>query len=294
MHIGPINYQPVEILKFGITFYLASALTYKIRSGALETNATMKWFLAVFGLIALEIVFIQRDLGTMIPITAVMLAVLYLSGLSWKRLSRILMVIMAGVLLSIAVAPHRMARVFTFLNPGDDLSGGGYHINQALIAVGSGGLMGNGLGRSVQAYGYLPEAANDSIFAIMAEKFGFIGMLLVFAVYGALLMRILQIVVKAPNLYLRLVSGGIFAWIAVQAFVNVGAMLGVMPLTGVTLPFLSFGGTSLILTLAALGVVFNISRYTVLGHQTSEGDKYENSTSRGRVGRSRYATSSSR
>lgn len=290
VHIGPINYQPAEILKFGVIFYLASALTYKIKSGQLENNVTIKWFLVVLGLVGLEIVVIQRDLGTMIPITAIMLAILYLSGISWKRYSKILGVIVAAVMLSIVVAPHRMARVFTFLNPGEDLTGGGYHINQALIAVGSGGLTGKGLGRSVQAYGYLPEAANDSIFAIMAEKFGFIGMMLVFVLYGVLLMRMLAIVARSPNLYLRFISGGIFAWVLVQAFVNVGAMLGVMPLTGVTLPFLSFGGTSLILTLAAIGVVFNISRYTVLGHQVPERGKHEDTSNRGRLGRTRYST----
>lgn len=156
--------------------------------------------------------------------------------------------------------------------------------------MGSGGLFGKGLGRSVQAYGYLPEAANDSIFAIMAEKFGFAGMLVVFAIYGGLLLRIIHIVNRAPNTYLRLVSGGIFAWMCVQAFVNIGAMLSIMPLTGVTLPLLSFGGTSLIFTLAALGVVFNISRYTRLGHEVTTEESYADTASRRRVGRPRYAT----
>jgi cell division protein FtsW len=206
-------------------------------------------------------------MGTMIPIAAIMLAMLYLSGISMKRFMTIITVIVVGGALAIGMAGHRRARVLTFLNPDADTSGSGYHINQALIAVGSGGMFGKGLGRSVQAYGYLPEAANDSIFAIMAEKFGFIGMLVVFSIYGGLLFRIIGIVNRAPNTYLRLVSGGVFAWMGVQAFVNIGAMLSIMPLTGVTLPLLSFGGTSLIFTLAALGVVFHISRYTRLGHE---------------------------
>lgn len=186
-----------------------------------------------------------------------------------KRFTMIVATILIGGALAIASAGHRRARVLTFLHPENDKSGSGYHINQALIAVGSGGLFGKGLGRSVQAYGYLPEAANDSIFAIMAEKFGFVGMMAVFTIYGAMLFRILGIVSRAPNNYLRFVSGGVFAWMTVQAFVNIGAMLSIMPLTGVTLPLLSFGGTSLIFTLAALGIVFHISRYTKLGHEAA-------------------------
>ncbi len=270
VHIGPINYQPAELLKFGLIFNLALFFTARIKNATLDSGATVKAFIAIMGLIGLEIVVLQKDLGTMIPIVAIMLTMLYLSGISMKRFWAIVGIIVVGGVLAIASAGHRRARVLTFLNPEADANGSGYHINQALIAVGSGGMFGKGLGRSVQAYGYLPEAANDSIFAIMAEKFGFVGMLAVFSVYGALLFRLIGIVSRAPNNYLKFVSGGVFAWMTVQAFVNVGAMLSIMPLTGVTLPLLSFGGTSLIFTLAALGVVFHISRYTKLGHEVAD------------------------
>ena len=123
----------------------------------------------------------------------------------------------------------------------------------------------------------------------MAEKFGFIGMLVIFAIYGVLLFRLILLTERAPNVYLRLVSGGIFAWMSVQAFVNIGAMLGIMPLTGVTLPLLSFGGTSLIFTLAALGVAFNISRYTRLGDVQNEEQTDTSSARRRGLGRPRYA-----
>lgn len=271
VHIGPINYQPAELLKFGLIFNLALFFTARIKAGTLNSKPTMYAFLLIMAAIGLEIVVLQKDLGTMVPIVAMMLAMLYLSGISMKRFMMIVSVIVIGGALAIGTAGHRRARVLTFLNPEADKSGSGYHINQALIAVGSGGLFGKGLGRSVQAYGYLPEAANDSIFAIMAEKFGFAGILVVFAIYGALLFRILAITNRAPNNYLKFVAGGVFAWLCVQAFVNIGAMLSIMPLTGVTLPLLSFGGTSLIFTLAALGVVFHISRYTKLGHDAEQG-----------------------
>lgn len=286
--IGPINYQPAELLKFGMVFYLALFFSSRVKNGTINSSATTYTFLGILGVIALEIVVLQKDLGTMIPIAAIMLTMLYLSGISMKRFILIIGVLIIGAVLAIGTAGHRRARVLTFLNPEADRSGSGYHINQALIAVGSGGMFGKGLGRSVQAYGYLPEAANDSIFAIMAEKFGFTGMLLVFGVYGALLLRILNIVIRAPNNYLKFVSGGVFAWMSVQAFVNMGAMLSIMPLTGVTLPLLSFGGTSLIFTLAALGIVFHISRYTLLGHEVPT---VENSTnSRNYNSRSGYST----
>lgn len=265
VHIGPVNYQPAEVLKFGLVFAMAAFFTKRVKGGTLNESATSYAFLGIMALIAAEIVILQKDLGTMVPIVAIMLMMLYLSGVSMKRFVMVSGIILIAGVLAIAGAGHRRARVLTFLNPDADVSGSGYHINQALIAVGSGGMFGKGLGQSVQAYGYLPEAANDSIFAIMAEKFGFLGLMVVFAIYGALLFRMLAIVHRAPNTYLRFVAGGIFAWMSVQAFVNIGAMLSIMPLTGVTLPLLSFGGTSLVFMMAALGVVFHISRYTTLG-----------------------------
>jgi len=288
VHIGPINYQPAELLKFGLVFYVAAFLAQKIRSNSVNDDATTKWFLLILGLTGLEIVIIQRDLGTMIPIASIMLAMLYVSGIAKRRFMVIVAALVLAAGLSILPFQHRRERVFTFLNSESDSQDSGWHINQALIAVGTGGLMGRGLGQSVQAFGYVPEAANDSIFAIMAEKFGFIGMILIFAVYGTLLLRILTIAQRAPNHYLQLICTGVFAWLAIQAFVNIGAMLSIMPLTGVTLPFLSFGGTSLVFTMAALGVVFNISKYTQFG-KISEGTANANSDGRRGLGRARYA-----
>ncbi|MBP9738276.1 cell division protein FtsW [Candidatus Saccharibacteria bacterium] len=288
--IGPVNYQPAELLKFGLVFSMALFFTNRIKAGILESKETLYAFMIIFIAVSVEIVVLQKDLGTMIPIAAILLTMLYLSGISMKRFALVIAIIGVGGVLAIAGAGHRRERVLTFLNPGTDVNGSGYHINQALIAVGSGGIFGKGLGRSVQAYGYLPEAANDSIAAIMAEKFGFVGMISIFLLYGALLFRLIILVDRAPNTYLRLVSGGIFAWMSIQAFVNIGAMLGIMPLTGVTLPLLSFGGTSLIFTLAALGVAFNISRYTRLGNDKPERQDDAYSTSRRRVGRPRYAS----
>jgi cell division protein FtsW len=188
-----------------------------------------------------------------------------------------------------------LERVATFFGGhAQDAADTGYHINQALIAVGSGGLTGKGLGRSIQAFGYLPEAANDSIFAIFAEKFGFLGTLAVLAIFAALFVRLLKVMDNAGNQYHKLLVAGVFGWIFTHTVVNIGAMLGIFPLTGITLPFLSFGGTSLLFIMGALGLALNASRYTVHQNPNShdEGDAHEDRRSRRGVGRTRYAGSS--
>ncbi|HEX9679624.1 MAG TPA: FtsW/RodA/SpoVE family cell cycle protein, partial [Candidatus Saccharimonadales bacterium] len=174
-----------------------------------------------------------------------------------------------------------------------DVEGTSYHINQALIAIGSGGLFGRGLGKSVQVFGYLPEAINDSIFAIVAEQFGFIGSLMVLFLYGALCVRLLRLIERSPNDYMKLLVAGIFGWLATHVLINVGAMLGVIPLTGITLPFLSLGGTSLVFVTAGLGLAFNISRYSSLAF-AKEGRGREDMASRRRNSRARFAIAGSR
>ena len=163
--------------------------------------------------------------------------------------------------MSIIVAPHRIARIATFFGTGTATQD--YHINQALIALGSGGVGGRGLGQSVQAFGWLPEAVNDSIFAIFGEMFGFIGVIILIAAFAALLKRVLDKIDYTENLYLRLIVAGVFGWIAAHVLLNIGAMTHLIPLTGITLPLVSLGGTSMLFIMIALGVVFAISRYTV-------------------------------
>ena len=164
-----------------------------------------------------------------------------------------------------------------------------YHINHAKIAIGSGGLMGVGIGNSVQATGYLPEAINDSVFAIMGETFGFIGLVVILLLFLALLLRLLRMADHLPDTWMKLVVAGVFGWLASHVILNVAAMIGVFPLTGITLPLLSFGGTSMIFIAAALGLAFQLSRYTTHQAATKE-SHYENSRSRRGVGRTRYAS----
>jgi cell division protein FtsW len=168
----------------------------------------------------------------------------------------------------------------TFFNPTTAADTSSYHINQAAIALGSGGFFGKGLGQSVQAFGYLPEAVNDSIFAILGETFGFVGLVIILVIFAALLRRIIMVMDSTVDPTWRLIVAGIFGLIATHLVVNVGAMTGVFPLTGVTLPFLSFGGTSLLFTMIGLGLVFNISRFTT--HQKIVTEKQDESSQRRR------------
>lgn len=190
-----------------------------------------------------------------------------------------------ATLFFIMIAPHRIDRITTFLS-GGGTSATSYHITQAEIAIGSGGVFGKSLANSVQAYGYLPEAVNDSIFAILGEMFGFIGLLAIMAVFFALLLRLLKIIDNIVDPHMRLLVAGVFGWVATQTIVNIGAMLGVFPLTGVTLPFLSFGGTSLVFIMAALGVALQVSQFT--SHNAKERPKDEDSDLGRGLGRSRY------
>lgn len=286
--LGPFAFQPSELLKFTLILYLANFLNQRVKSNRLnDTSQTLIPVAIITAVLGVFVVFLQRDLGTMTVVIGIVLGMLYISGIRLKQLGMMIAGIVVAGIGSILIAPHRMNRVLTFLDPGSDIQGAGYHINQALIAVGSGGIFGLGLGNSVQAYGYLPESATDSIFAVYAEKFGFLGSLAIILIFGALLFRIAKIVEQSPNTYIRLLSTGVFAWIFTQVTVNIGAMLGIMPLTGITLPLLSFGGSSLVFIMAALGLVFNLSRYTKFEPKRGGADALRGN--RRRVGRTRYA-----
>ena len=288
INLGFISFQPAELLKFGLVVFMAGFLATRVTQNKVDSrDETLVPLLVVLGVISFLVVVAQKDMGTMFALLAIFLTTLFISGVNRKHMTMIVGGIAAAGVLLVITFPHRMARILTFLNPEGDPNGAGYHINQALIAVGSGGVSGKGLGQSIQAFGYLPEAANDSIFAILAEKFGFIGTVLVLVIFGFLFYRIIRVMERAPTGYMRLLVAGVFGWLVAHTLVNIGAMLSILPLTGVTLPFLSFGGTSLLFIMAALGLVVNVSRYTVHGTIKEE---VPNANTRGgrRVRGSRY------
>jgi len=293
INLGFVSLQPAEIVKFALLIFLAGFLAKRIQEGKLNSPNETLWPLAiVMGAISLVVIVLQKDLGTGIAIFGIAVTMLYVAGLSKKYFGMALLGIAVMGLLFTVTSPHRLERVATFFGGhAQDAADTGYHINQALIAVGSGGLTGKGLGRSIQAFGYLPEAANDSIFAIFAEKFGFLGTLAVLAIFAALFLRLLKVMDNAGTPYHKLLVAGVFGWIFTHTVVNVGAMLGIFPLTGITLPFLSFGGTSLLFIMGALGLALNASRYTVHNKPNSQdegGGTNEDRRSRRGVGRTRY------
>ncbi len=199
-------------------------------------------------------------MGTAFIIIAVSLAVYFISGAAIKQFLALLPVSIVGVVGLALSAPYRFRRLTTFLNPGSDPLGASYHIRQILIGLGSGGLFGVGLGKSRQKFAYLPEATTDSIFAIIAEELGFIGASILILIFFLLIYRGFKISQKAPDNFGKLLGSGITAWIAIQTLVNLSSMVALVPLTGIPLPFISYGGSSLVVIMTASGILLNIER----------------------------------
>jgi cell division protein FtsW len=259
---GLFSFQPAEIVKLTFLFYLAAWLerqgTYKVK----DFRGGFVPFLLALGLIAVLII-MQPDVGTLSIIGAMAIAMYFAAGASWAHLGLLVLGGLAGLGALIAAAPYRAARFTTFLYPELDPQGVGYHINQALLAIGSGGFFGLGYGNSRQKFEYLPEVANDSIFAVVAEEMGFVFSVFLVFLFLWFFLRALKISQNAPDAFGKYVVVGVASWIGIQAMVNIGSMVGIMPMTGVTLPFVSYGGTSLAISLAAIGVILNISRHGV-------------------------------
>jgi cell division protein FtsW len=278
--LGSFSIQSVEFLKFAVLIWLAGMLSERIRLGRI-TDSTETLKPLAYAVIALGIVVagIQSDLGSMGVLVAMMGTMAFVAGMPIKRLLMIGGVIAAIGLIAISSTPYRRDRLATFLHPEQDCQAAGYQACQALIAVGSGGMVGLGLGRSVQAYGYLPEAANDSIFAIYAEKFGFLGVTVLLGILIAFFSRLKSIAERAPDHFSRLLVIGILSWLSVQAAINIGAMIGLLPLKGITLPLISSGGTSVIFVAAAVGLAFQVSYYTSFApprmRETNTGNPYD-------------------
>ena len=217
-------------------------------------------FFGILGVSLFLIVVSQKDLGSAVPLGVIALMILFVAGIKiWKIMILFAVILALGVGMILS-SPHRRERLFTFTGKGDATTD--YHIENALITVGSGGLLGVGIGNNVQTAGYLPESITDSMFAVVSEMWGFVGAVTVIGLYIHLFMEILKVANTSENLYFSLVTMGVFAWLFSQVAVNISAMIALIPLTGITLPLLSKGGTSLLVTCFSLGLVINISRFT--------------------------------
>ncbi len=257
--VAGFSVQPSEIVKLTFLVYLAAWMEKRSKDDLHNVNTGLIPFMTVLGIV-MGLLILQPDTGSMAIIVAMSLAVYFVAGAP-LRYFFIFGGLGAGLFwLLIKLSPYRAARLMTFLHPELDPQGIGYHINQALLAIGSGGLFGRGYGHSVQKFQYLPEVEGDSIFAVASEELGFVLIVAFLCLYVAFLQRGLTIADRAPDAFGRYLAVGITAWIGIQAFVNIGAMVGVLPITGVPLPFVSYGGTSLAVCLTAAGILMNISK----------------------------------
>jgi cell division protein FtsW len=253
-----ITLQPSEFVKFTFLIYTAAWLAFRGISSEKTLEKSLPFFAALSGIVLLLV--LQPDTGTMSIIAMTAMLMYFAAGapIAW-----FLGAAAAGVgllTILIKIAPYRAARFMTFLHPELDPQGLGYHINQAFLAIGSGGLFGLGYGQSRQKYLYLPEVQGDSIFAVMAEEMGFLVTMIFLAAIGFLVYRCIRIAKSAPDAFGAYLAIGVASWIAVQTFANVASMIGLMPITGVTLPFVSYGNSAMVAMFAALGLVAGMTR----------------------------------
>lgn len=257
--IGPVSFQPVEFLKLGFILYFAGWLSWA-KSRVSDIRYGVLPLVVLLGIIA-AVLFRQPDTKSFMLMFAAAVSMLFVSGIPWKYIVGTFVVTAALLGGLVLIKPYLLERVQTFLDPNNDPKGSSYQLQQSLIAIGSGGTLGRGYGQSIQKFSYLPEPQGDSIFAVVGEEFGFVGsvaLIILFVLFG---LRGLFIASRAPDAFSRLLVVGIVILVVAQSFLNIASIIGVFPLTGVPLVFVSHGGTALMIALAAVGIVLNISRY---------------------------------
>ncbi|MBP1156278.1 MULTISPECIES: stage V sporulation protein E [unclassified Paenibacillus] len=258
--IGSFGIQPSEFMKMGMIIFLSKWLSEK------QSTITLfsKGLIPPLGLVGLAfgLIMLQPDLGTGAVLVGASLLIIYTAGARLTHLSYLALVGVLGFVGLIAAAPYRLKRITAFLDPWQDPLGAGYQAIQSLYAIGPGGLVGLGLGMSRQKYSYLPEPQTDFIFSIIAEELGFIGGSFVLVLFTLLLWRGMRTAITAPDTFGSLLAAGIVGMIAVQVIINIGVVIGMFPVTGITLPLISAGGSSLTLMLTSIGVLLNISRFS--------------------------------
>jgi cell division protein FtsW len=267
--IGPAAFQPSELMKLFVVLYAAD---YTVRKAAFMDDFK-KGFLPMFGVMTLIAFLLLRepDFGALVVVTTVALAVLFLGGLNWRLFAGLASLLAVSFVLLIVSSPYRLQRILGFMDPWSDAYGKGYQLSHSLIAFGRGEWLGVGLGASVEKLFYLPEAHTDFLLAVIAEELGFAGVLGVILLFLFLVHRAFAVGRQAASLeryYAALVAQGIGVWLGVQAFINMGVNMGLLPTKGLTLPLLSFGGTGIVVTCMALAILLRIdweNRYLMRG-----------------------------
>jgi len=258
--VGAFSIQPSEFMKLAMIIFLAKYLSINQKNITSFKNGLLPSLLLVFT--AFGLIMLQPDLGTGTVMVGTCLVMIFVAGARIKHFAILGLIGLAGFVALVLSAPYRIKRITSFLDPWEDPLGSGFQIIQSLFAIGPGGLFGLGLGQSRQKFFYLPEPQTDFIFAILAEELGFIGGSFVLLLFALLLWRGIRVALGAQDLYGSFLAVGIISMVAIQVMINIGVVTGLMPVTGITLPFLSYGGSSLTLMLMAVGVLLNISRYS--------------------------------
>jgi cell division protein FtsW len=257
--LGSISFQPVEILKFGFVLYFAAWLSW-VKNKVKDFKFGILPLVIMLSVIAV-ILFKQPDTKSFILITITGFSMLFISGVPWKSI--LSLTVGVGIVLATLVyfTPYLQERIKTFIDPSQDSQGSSYQIQQSFIALGGGGILGRGYGQSIQKFNFLPEPQGDSIFAIIGEEFGFVGAVATIVLYLLFVLRGLRIANNSPDLFSRLLVSGIVILITAQSFMHIASVVGVVPLTGVPLVFVSHGGTSLMIDLMAIGIILQISKF---------------------------------
>lgn len=262
LSLGGISFQPAEFLKIAFIIYFSAWL-----SGVKEKVATFRYgllpLLVLMGIIGV-IMLKQPDTDGLVVIAMVGIGIFITAGGRWRHLSILVLIMVVGMTVTAYSRPYVMERFTTFISPSSDSQGAGWQIQQSLNAIGSGEMFGRGFGQSIQKFKFLPESIGDSIFAVAAEEFGFVGSFALIFTFVLFAFRGLKISLKSPDEFGGLLVVGIVILVISQSFINIASMLGVIPLSGLPLVFFSQGGTSMFLTLAEMGIILNVSRYRKL------------------------------
>jgi len=265
--LGLLSFQPSELIKLALVLFLAKWLA---DNQAKISNLLLGFLppLCFLGLAAL-LIMLQPDMGTTITLAATVFAMLFIAGAEFQHLLGVGGIAAIGALVISVTSPYRLRRLTAFLDPWQDPQGAGFQVIQSLIAVGSGGLMGLGLGASRQKYSYLPQQFTDFIFAILCEELGLIGAITVVSLFIIFVARGFRIAAATRDPFRKYLAAGIVSWLTLQALINIMVVLGMIPTTGIPLPLISYGGTATIINLFAIGLVLNISRAVPAGKPAS-------------------------
>ena len=257
--LGSLGIQPSEFAKIGLIIYVAKYLTNNSRI----MNSIIKGVFPILGIIGFFFILImlEPDFGTAMVITLTLIVLIFISGVKISFFIKVGLFGILGIIGIIIAAPYRVKRIVSFLNPWSDPLGSGYQIIQSLYAIGPGGLLGQGFLKSKQKYFYLPEPQTDFIFSIISEELGFLGILVLSIMFIFIFYRGISIALKSYDLFGKYLAFGLVFGLIIQSILNLMVVVGLIPVTGVTLPFLSYGGSSLLVSLASIGILLNISRH---------------------------------